>query len=353
MSKRKRKTLPKDFAEMLDQATLAALIGVFDSCELEARGGYSKSTALGFYNCPDALVHWLVEQGADINAGDSYQRTPLHHRSSSWKGGVELLLDLGADIEAQDYQGATPLLAAIQSHKPKSVEALIRRGANVHVEHSRGYGLLQIALGSTRNADIVNTAEIAEMLLAAGVPVADTHAAEVERIGREFEFHRASFNPDYLEATDAALARLYTLFNVTPVATRKVHDGASPIVLTQGRWQDQHQALWELLVPSNGAAATLQGEVIRLSGRISREILHNGGANWDAEFKAMLKFLVEQLSSNQALPAAQLEEARSVGQALRSGNGDGEPCARLCALAVQWVGGNPQPIALPTPGYNR
>ena len=112
MGKRKRKTLPKDFGQLLDQASFAELVAVFDACELEATGGYSKSTALGFYNCPDELVRWLVEQGADINARDTYQRTPLHHRSSSWIGGIDLLLDLGADIEAQDYQGYTPLHAA-------------------------------------------------------------------------------------------------------------------------------------------------------------------------------------------------------------------------------------------------
>nr|GFD28236.1 hypothetical protein [Tanacetum cinerariifolium] len=86
MGKRKRKTLPKDFDQLLKDAPLAELIEVFDVCELEATGGYSKSTALGFYNCPDDLVRWLVVQGADVDARDHYQRTALHHRSSSWKG---------------------------------------------------------------------------------------------------------------------------------------------------------------------------------------------------------------------------------------------------------------------------
>ena len=353
MGKRKRKTLPKDFAQLLEQASFAELVAVFDGCELEATGGYSKSTALGFYNCPDELVRWLVEQGADIDARDTYQRTPLHHRSTSWIGGVDLLLDLGADIEAQDYQGDTPLHAAAKSHKAEAIAALIRRGADVDARNRQGHSVLQIALATTRNADIEATAKIAQTLLAAGLQCDESLLAEVERIGREFEFHRATFNPDYLEATQAALACLYRLFDVTPVASRKVHDGHSAILVTATGWFEQHQQLWALLIPSSGAAATVQGEVIRVSGRISREIHHNGSANWDGDFKAMLAALVGHVSSGVPLPAAELAEARALAVALRGGNDDAEHTDRLCELAVHWVIANPQPLPLAAPAYSR
>ncbi|OOW00970.1 ankyrin repeat domain-containing protein [Pseudomonas sp. MF4836] len=353
MAKRKRKTLPKDFDQLLEQGSLAELVAVFEGCELEATGGYSKNTALGFYNCPDALARWLVEQGAAIDARDTYQRTPLHHRSTSWIGGVDLLLDLGADIEARDYQGDTPLHAAAKSHKAEAIAALIRRGANVDTRNRQGHSVLHIALVTTRNADIEATANIAEILLAAGLQRDDSMVAEVERIGREFEFHRASFNPDYLEATQAGLASLYRLFDVTPVASRKVHDGQSAIVVTATGWFEQHQQLWALLIPSSGAAATVQGEVIRISGRISQEIHHNGSANWDTDFKAMLTALVGHLSSAVALPAAEIDEARALAAALRGGDDDAGQTDRLCELAVHWVIANPQPLALAAPAYSR
>ena len=41
MTKKKRKTLPKNFDEMLASAPLDELIAIFDVCELEATGGYS------------------------------------------------------------------------------------------------------------------------------------------------------------------------------------------------------------------------------------------------------------------------------------------------------------------------
>lgn len=45
LGKRKGKTLPKDFAQLLEQASFAELVAVFDDCEREASGGCSKSTA--------------------------------------------------------------------------------------------------------------------------------------------------------------------------------------------------------------------------------------------------------------------------------------------------------------------
>ncbi|RON68806.1 ankyrin repeat domain-containing protein [Pseudomonas fluorescens] len=353
MSKRKRKTLPKDFDRLVEHAPLAELIAVFDVCELEATGGYGKSTALGFYNCPDDLVRWLVAQGADIESRDQYQRTALHHRSSSWIGGVDLLLNLGADIEAQDYQGNTPLHAAVKSHKADALAALIRRGANTKAKNWQGYSLLHLALITTSNADIESTAKITQILLEAGSQIEDAMRSEVRRIGHEFEFHRAGFNPDYLAATDAALATLYRLFNVTPVAARNTIDGHAAIIVTATDWSAQHHQLWELLVPSSGAATTVQGEAIRISGRISIEIDHNGSANWDADFKKMLNALVGHLSSAAPLSNLELAEARTLAVALKNGTDPAKHSDRLCELAVRWVLANPQPIPLNTPSYSR
>ena len=126
------------------------------------------------------------------------------------------------------------------------------------------------------------TAKIAQTLLAAGLQRDDAMLAEVQRIGREFEFHRATFNPDYLDSTDAALASLYRLFDVTPVASRKVHDGLAAIVVAEGTWHDQHQQLWELLVPASGAGTSTRGVGVvgaALAGPRSREFLLNLAGN--------------------------------------------------------------------------
>lgn len=353
MARKKRKTLPKNFSEMLESASLDELIAVFDLCDLDATGGYSKQTALGFYNCPDALAEWLVAQGADVNAVDTYRRTPLHHRSASWKGGVDRLLSLGAYIEARDYRGYTPLHAAADSHKSESIRALLRNGADPNAKTDGGFTPLSLALATARNIDIPETAKLAEMLLASEVPVTEAMRSDVERIGREFEFHRDDFNPEALAETDAGLKALYRLFETRPVPQRTTHDGVSPILVDAVGWRDQHRALWTLLVPSSGAAATAQGEAIRITGRLSQEILDNGGANWNADFRAMLDALVAHLASASPLPNDAIAEARRIASDLRSGNGDAEPLQRLAELAVQWVLVNPQPIPLATPKYAR
>jgi hypothetical protein len=41
-----------------------------------------------------------------------------------------------------------------------------------------------------------------------------------------------------------------------------------------------HKALWDKLVPSNGACESLQGELIRTMGRISSEMFRNMNNNW-------------------------------------------------------------------------
>ena len=52
-NKAKKKTLPKNFVELLKAGELATLQAVFDTCDVDARGGYAKQTALAFDECPD------------------------------------------------------------------------------------------------------------------------------------------------------------------------------------------------------------------------------------------------------------------------------------------------------------
>ncbi|WP_340024001.1 ankyrin repeat domain-containing protein [Paenibacillus sp. FSL K6-1096] len=349
---KKRKTLPADFGELVLSEDIGTLKAVFDKCDWNAYGGYSKGTALSFRQVPDELVRWLVEQGADINARDSYQRTPLHSQAGTWSGNLSLLLDLGAELEALDYQAETPLHAAASAYQVSAVRELLARGANVHAENQRGYTPLAKALLQCRNIDIVQMADISELLLAAGAEVTPEMKAAVEKIGKNFEFIKADFNKEYLDETVAGLRRLYAIYHVDAVAERVIHDGVSPIRVSAARWQEQHQALWEMLVPGSGHARTVQGEVIRITGRVSHEILHNGGGNWDAAYRQMLDALLRHLSSGTPLAPARLEAASRLAARLRSGYGDDEP-AGLCELAVEWVIANPQPVPLPEPDYER
>ncbi|MDR0480427.1 MAG: hypothetical protein LBG66_00920, partial [Gallionellaceae bacterium] len=83
MAKKKKKTLPKDFKELIEAGDIAALKAVFDDREFDARGGfYKEETALHFWGVPDELVRWLVVQGLDINTQTpTYKMTPLNQQA--------------------------------------------------------------------------------------------------------------------------------------------------------------------------------------------------------------------------------------------------------------------------------
>lgn len=372
MPKAKKKTLPTDFEELLKVGEPDAIKAVFDMCDVNARGGAFKKTALAFNELPDEIARWLVDQGADISATDRYGETPLHNRAGHWQGKIHVLLELGADVDCVDSRGDTPLHKAASVGQVQTARTLLDHGASVDATNNSGLNPLALALQRCSNAKIQQIVEVAELLLAAqphqqtGIrsfatrvfgrgqksdnKISPEMRGFVQRIGTDFEFHRNGFNPESRDATSASLDKLYALFGVPPVPRRSMHDGKSPIVATAAGWENRHQELWELLVPSSGAAETMQGEAIRISGRIARELDGNGGINWDEEFKRMSESLLEYLGSGKPLPAAELKEATIIVSEVKRKYGN---TRRLSELAVEWVALNPKPIALPTPSYQR
>ncbi|WP_128100324.1 ankyrin repeat domain-containing protein [Paenibacillus sp. DCT19] len=352
MAKKKKTTLPAGIEQLIKDNDIAAVKEVFEQCEWDARGGYSKGTALSFRQISDELVRWLVEQGADINAQDKYQRTPLHAHASHWSGNVALLLELGAELDAVDYQNETPLHAAVNSFRTQAVQELVNHGADINVENKMGNTPLAKGLVNCRNTNIVNVTEISKVLLDAGASVTPAMKDSVKRIGKDFEFIREKYNKDRVDEVSDALLKLYQLFDVEPVAKRIMHDGTTPIQVTTSTWPKQHQELWEYLIPPKGHAQTVQGEIIRITGRVSHEVLDNGGGNWDAQYRKMLDALIRHLATGTPLAPALLQEATDLVSRLRKGS-DYDAPARLCELAVQWVLANPQPVAMAQPEYSR
>ena len=200
---KKRVTLPKEFKDLMDEGNIEALKAVYDRCELTAHDGrFSLCTPLHMGGVPDELVIWLVEQGLDINIPDYYGATPLYRQAILGRDTVKLLCELGADIEKPNTYGDTPLHMAAEFFHPRTVKFLIDKGANVNVENDMGRTPLASVLMVCRGIYIAQTAEIASMLLEAGAKKTSKMKERVEQIGKDFEFHRESIHPDYIEVAD-------------------------------------------------------------------------------------------------------------------------------------------------------
>ena len=352
---KKRVTLPKEFKDLMDEGNIEALKAVYDRCELTAHDGrFSLCTPLHMGGVPDELVIWLVEKGLDINVPDYYGATPLYRQAILGRDTVKLLLELGADIEKPNTYGDTPLHMAAEFFHPRTVKFLIDKGANVNVENDMGRTPLASVLMVCRGIYIAQTAEIASMLLEAGAKKTSKMKERVEQIGKDFEFHRESIHPDYIEAADKGLTKLYELFDVKPVEKRLTHDGVSPIKLVEGSWEEQYEELWSFLIPSSGAAKTVQGEVIRIPGRVRDELDRNGGVNWDRDYRKMLQALPQYLSLGIPLSDQELAETKELIAQVHGKDFDDEPrLDRLCQLAIAWIKQNPEPLLLEKTSYKR
>ncbi len=136
-----------------------------------------------------------------------------------------------------------------------------------------------------------------------------------------------------------------------------VHDGVSPIIITETEETAQFHQLWSYLVPPSGRAKTAQGEIIRIAGRVQHEFLDNGGMNWDEDFRKMLRAFPKYLSLGNAFSEDDIQSAELLTNLLIMAGDEGRImdnlCAALCACAVTWVSQNPEVIAPLEADYNR
>lgn len=326
-----------------------ALKAVFETCEVNAYERYSKTPALAFYLCSDVFTYWLVDQGADLMARDIYDQTILHIRASDPDANIAILLELGADVNAYSRSRGTPLTQTAARFILHHAKMLIANGADVNKTDGDGNTPLAWALQICQNMDLVEAVPYVEFLLEKGARKTAEMKDSTTRIGTSFEFHRSTFNPKHVEQTSHALHCLYDIFEVEPVPRSALGDGGAAILAHGTSVDDRHYALWQLLVPSSGPASTVQGEIIRISGKVHRELAHDGGVNWGAEFRKMTKAFLAHIRSGDPLPAQVCLEAEAAIDAIEAGYGDAE---ELLEMAVDWVALNPTPIRLPPTDYS-
>ena len=121
--------------------------------------------------------------------------------------------------------------------------------------------------------------------------------------------------------------------------------------------KEEFQSFWDLLVPPKGKAETVQGEVIRIAGRIEYEFLDNGCINWDEDFKKMLDAFLRYVQLGNGFSGDDLSSAELLVHLLKD-NGDkgfidDNLTTVLCSCAVAWVKQNLETIPLLDADYIR
>ena len=97
-------------------------------------------------NGQEQAVWLLLQNGADVNARDSYRRTALHWAAEyGYKAVALLLLENGVDIEAKGIVGWTALHCAASNGHEAVVRLLLEKGADIEAKENNGQTALHWA----------------------------------------------------------------------------------------------------------------------------------------------------------------------------------------------------------------
>lgn len=116
-------------------------------------------------------------------------------------------------------------------------------------------------------------------------------------------------------------------------------------------WKKEHTRLWSELVPPQGQAETLQGELIRIAGKLTDQAFRNGNMNWDADHERMWRFIGAQISGDRIFSASERTQIQEkIEEIIRDQecpnlDGDRSPYYFVSEKVVDWCMAHPTPIA--------
>ncbi|KAF9873664.1 ankyrin unc44 [Colletotrichum karsti] len=108
-------------------------------------------------NFSDKYISLLCDLGASLDAVDALGCSAVHHAAMSPKEDddtLAVLIYAGADVDRRDTGGRTPLIAAVQNYRFKSIEKLLEYGADLEARLQNGRTALHVAI-SMRSRPLV------------------------------------------------------------------------------------------------------------------------------------------------------------------------------------------------------
>ncbi len=362
---RLRKTLPADIEQIIASGDVEAVARAVARCEI---GAYLRGSAyeprLMHFPASEEITDFLLARGEDINSRDRYQRTPIHARVRSRRlDQIPLLIARGGDINARDTSDQTALFGVVERFPVADVSQMIAWGADpLVVADSRVYGkatLVESVVAWHNFLDTPRALAVIRLLLSVGAPVGErvsTALRSMDRMRCTFITHGL---PDHLsqsqvDEASAALSELCALFAVEQREAQRAPVVGERLTFDVGATPTQmFSRLWDQLVPDSGQCQTLQGEVIRLAGRVGHEVYDNGGIHWDRSFGKLLDQYLSVVRSGLPLPPASVARAEAAVASLKSRSMSHQAVDDITELAVEWVRLNPVLVESDLPDVGR
>lgn len=142
---------------LLDRVVDVKEVGIRAATVLLSSGGGPKASEAEGDAQVTEILKFLLDAGVDPNGKDGNGWRPLMAAAfGGFPTSVRLLLDRGAVVDEKcdcpdtGYGGATALLMAVRSSAPQSVEALLRKGADVKLSDERGRTALTLSKNDER-----------------------------------------------------------------------------------------------------------------------------------------------------------------------------------------------------------
>jgi len=120
--------VPMDVPKRVSIAKLLANAGAPTDVRDE-HGRYLLHRAIQSRNLESA--RFLLENGADLNATDSFGQTALHIATQYYEREITFLLKFHPNLEVVDFEGRSPLLMAAKCGYPEKIRLLAAAGADV------------------------------------------------------------------------------------------------------------------------------------------------------------------------------------------------------------------------------